>query len=251
MSEKPAELVGILAATAEEAGPLRERIHGEEIKDGPRRYLKGTLRGVAVVLAVTGEGKRNADLATRRLIQTVGPTHILGLGLAGALSPELSAGEVLISSEVMEEESILAWPDLRWADAVELGVDNDRGRLVTVDEILSTPAMKDEWWGRTMRDQPAACDMESACFARVASAFQLPYLIVRVISDTADETLPAFLEDCRAQDGSLERRQVMWKAFWRPSSWRMLWKLNSRLKQSARVLADVAEELVAAAGRGY
>lgn len=245
------ELVAILSATEEEMAPLRERVQGdEELRDGPRRYQRGRLRGTEVVLVVTGEGKRNADLVARRVVQLCWPTRILALGLAGALSPKLASGTLLISSEVMEGDQILAWPDLAWLDEAHLSVDYDLGRLVTVDEILTSPAMKDEWWGKTMRDQPAACDMESACWARVASAYQIPWLVVRAISDGADETLPWFLEDCRAQDGRIDRRQVFWKAFWRPRSWRMLWRLKGRLRRCSRLLADAAEQLVAAIGRG-
>lgn len=249
-AEPQGELVAVLAATEQEIAPLRERVKvAGEVADGPRRYQRGTLRGVPVVLAVTGEGKRNADLVTKRVVQLCAPTRILGLGLGGALSPKIRAEEILISSEVMEGGSVLAWPDLQWLDVADLPVEHDRGRLVTVDEILSTPAMKREWWGKTMRDQPAACDMESACFARVATAYQIPYLVVRAISDTAEETLPHFLEDCRTQDGRLDHRQVFWKAFWRPSSWSALYRLNGRLKRCARRLADVAEQLVAAVDR--
>lgn len=243
------ELVAILAATEEEMAPLRERVEGgEELRDGPRRYRRGRLRGTEVVLVVTGEGKRNADLVARRVVQQCWPTRMLAIGLAGALSPDLAPGTLLISSEVLEGDRTLAWPDLAWLDESELSVEYDLGRLVTVDEILSSPAMKDEWWGKTMRDQPAAGDMESACWARVAAAYQIPWLVVRAISDGADETLPHFLEDCRAQDGRIDRQQVFWKAFWRPRSWRMLWKLKGRLKRCAKLLADAAEQLVAAVG---
>lgn len=242
------ELVAILAATEEEMEPLRGRIEAaDQLPDGPRRYQRGKLHGVDVILVVTGEGKRNADLVARRVVQLCWPTRILALGLAGALSPELKAETLLISSEVMEGDRTLAWPDLAWVDAADLeGLDHDLGRLVTVDEILSSPEMKNEWWGHTMRDQPAAGDMESACWARVAAAYQIPYLVVRAISDTAEESLPAFLEDCRAQDGRIDRRQVFWKAVWRPASWNILWKLNGRLKRCARLLADAAVRLVAA-----
>ena len=94
------------------------------------------------------------------------------------------------------------------------------------------------------RDQPAAADMESACFARVAIAYNIPYLVARAISDDAAETLPDFLEDCRAQDGSIDRRQVMWKAFWRPRSWLQLFRLRGRIQRCALTLADFAEDLV-------
>jgi len=240
------ELVAIVAAMDDEVAPLRERLADiEEVKDGPRRYYVGMLRGVRVVVAATGDGKRNADLGVRRLIQKLEPTRVLALGIAGAISDDLAVGDLLISSEVMEGDRTLAWPDLQWLEDAEINVPYDLGRLVTVDEIISTPEGKKSLWGKTWRDQPAAADMESACFARVAIAYNLPYLVARAISDDVEEVLPDFLEDCRAQDGSLDRRQVMWKALWRPRSWLPLWRLQRRMRRSARTLADFAEALVA------
>jgi len=169
---------------------------------------------------------------------------VLALGIAGALSPSLPVGEMLVSSEVMEGDVVLSWPDLQWLDDANIQRPYDLGRLVTVDEILSTPEQKAEWWGRTVRDQPAAADMESACYARVAISYGLPYLICRYVSDSAAETLPGFLEDCRGQDGAIDTRQVFWKAFWRPSTWRTLWRLRRRLQVAAERLADFAEDLV-------
>lgn len=244
------ELVAIIAPMEEEIEVLRERVgKTEEIADGPRRYHRGRLQGVDVVLFVSGEGKRNADHGIRHLIQKVAPTRVLVVGLAGALSPKLAVGELLVSSEVMEGENVLAWPDLQWLEEADLPHAHDLGRMVTVDEILSTPEAKAEWWGRTIRDQPAAADMESACFARVAISYKLPYLIVRYISDGADESLPRFLEDCRAQDGRIDHRQVMWKAVWRPRTWPVLLRLRGRMKRGAKVLADTAEALVASLDR--
>jgi len=241
------ELIAIIAAMEDEMAPLRQRLVGEtEIADGPRRYYEGRLRGVSVVLAVTGEGKRNADVGIRRLIQKCNPTRVLAIGLGGSLSPKLRVGEILVSSEVMEGDQILGWPDLQWLEEAHVDIEYDLGRMVTVDEILSTPESKEEWWGRTARDQPAIADMESACFARVAIAYNVPYLVVRAVSDSSDEVLPHFLEDCRSQDGSIDRRQVMWKAFWRPKSWGILFKLRRRIEQLTVRLADFAEHLVAA-----
>ncbi|HJO02775.1 MAG TPA: hypothetical protein QGG47_02235 [Acidobacteriota bacterium] len=246
MAEDREELVAIVAAREDELAPLRERVLvSEEIKDGPRNYVVGKLRGVQVVLAVTGDGKRNADLGIRRLIQTCAPTRVLAVGLGGALSVDLAVGDLVVSSEVMEGEQTLACPDLQWLEEATLHLDYDLGRLVTVDEILATPSSKSEWWGRTWRDQPAAADMESACFARVAVAYNLPYLIARAISDAADEVLPDYLEDCRAQDGSIDKRQVFWKTVWRPRSWGSIVRLRSRMRKCAGTLADFAEGLVA------
>lgn len=241
------ELIAIVAAIEDEIAPLRKRVQSrEEIVDGPRRYCRGTLRGVPVVLSVTGEGKRNADVGIRRLIQKCAPTRVLVIGLAGALTPSLAVGQVVVSSEVMEGDRVLGWPDLQWFEEANIESDYDLGRMVTVDEILSTPEEKEKLWGRTMRDQPAVVDMESACFARVALAYNVPYLIVRAVSDTRDEVLPHYLEDCRSQDGSIDRGQVMWKALWRPRSWGILLRLRRRVETLTRVLADFAESLVAA-----
>ena len=105
MAEDREELVAIVAAREDELAPLRERVLvSEEIMDGPRNYVVGKLRGVQVVLAVTGDGKRNADLGIRRLIQTCAPTRVLAVGLGGALSVDLAVGDLVVSSEVMEGE---------------------------------------------------------------------------------------------------------------------------------------------------
>ena len=244
------ELVAIIAPMEAEIEVLRERVaQVEEIADGPRRYCRGRLQGVDVVLFVSGEGKRNADHGIRHLVQKLAPTRILVMGLAGGLSPKLEVGELLISSEVMEGENVLGWPDLQWLEEADLPHAFDLGRMVTVDEILSTPEAKSEWWGRTIRDQPAVADMESACYARVAISFKLPYLILRYVSDSASESLPRYLEDCRAQDGRIDQRQVVWKAFWRPRSWPVLLRLRGRMKRASIILADTAEALVAALDR--
>lgn len=244
MSESD-DLIAIVAANVDEIAPLRERLEGvEEVKDGPRRYYVGTLRGARVVVAATGDGKRNADLGVRRLIQKLEPSRVLAIGLAGAISDHLAVGDLLVSSEVMEGDQTLAWPDLQWLEESTIALEYELGRLVTVDEILSTPDAKRALWGKTWRDQPAAADMESACFARVAIAYNIPYLVARVISDDVNESLPDFLEDCRAQDGSIDKRQVRWKSFWRPKTWLPLFRLRRRAQRSAGVLADFAEDLV-------
>lgn len=244
MSDRP-ELIAIVAAMEDEIAPLRERlVDAEEIKHGPRRYQRGTLRGVPVVLTATGDGKRNADLGIRMLVQKMDPTRVLAIGLGGALSKDLRVGDLLVSSEVLEGENILGWPDLQWLEEAQISMEHDLGRMVTVDEILATPEEKRRWWSATWRDQPAVADMESACFARVAIAYGIPYLVARAISDTLEESLPEFLEDCRAQDGSIDKSQVMWKAFWRPKSWLQLARLRTRMRRCAVTLADFAEALV-------
>jgi nucleoside phosphorylase len=239
------ELVAIVAATEQEIAALRERVRDSEIvRNGPYRYQVGTVRGVNVAVASTGDGKRNADLGIRRLIQKLSPTRVLAIGHAGALSEDLAPGDLLVSSEVLEGQDTIAWPDLQWLEDADIPVPHELGRLVTVDEILVTADEKRRWWGHTWRDQPAAADMESACFARVAAAYRVPYLIVRFISASAAEMLPGFLEDCRAQDGSLDRRQVMWRALVRPKSWLPLLILRARIRRGSVSLADFAEALV-------
>lgn len=240
------ELVAVVAAMEDEVEPLRRRLRGvEEVRDGARRYSRALLRGVPVVVGVTGEGKRNADMVLRRMVQKCAPTRIVGVGFAGALSEGLTPMDLLVASEILEGDRLLQWPDLQWLREADLRIEHEEGRLVTVDEILSTREMKMQWWGKTERDQEAAADMESACWARVALSFRLPLLIARAITDSLEETLPPYLEDCRTQDGRLDRRQVFWKAFWRPATWPMLYKLRRRMPPCAERLADFVEAVVA------
>ena len=78
------------------------------------------------------------------------------------------------------------------------------GTLVTVDRPLVAAAEKAAWAAR-IGDGSAAVDMESAAWARAAAARGIPYIVVRAVSDAADEELPGYLSRCMDADGGIRR----------------------------------------------
>lgn len=246
MPEPPEAAIAVVAAMRQEIAPLRRRLRGAVSgRDGPLTWHRGELRGADVVLAATGEGRRRAADGIARVVARHAPARVLGIGLGGALSPELGVGDLLLASEVRDGEEAVAAPDHRWlARARELG-GWPAGRLVTVGEILATPAAKARWREAGRPDQLAVADLESASWARVAAAHRLPYLVARAVSDRADEALPSFLALCRRPDGAIDRRRVLAHAARRPASWGPLVRLWARTRRCARRLADLAEVLVA------
>jgi adenosylhomocysteine nucleosidase len=91
---------------------------------------------------------------------------------------------------------------------------------------------------------PSAVDLESAAYARVAASFGVGYLVLRAISDTADEGLPFDLNLCRDDEGRLDRGKVARQALLHPTSMPELWRLRGRVARSAVRLADLVETLL-------
>ena len=72
--------------------------------------------------------------------------------------------------------------------------------------------------GAAKAGSPAAVDMESAAWARACAEAGVPYLILRAISDTADEDLPGYLAGCMDAQGSIRRAGVASGALRHPGS---------------------------------
>jgi adenosylhomocysteine nucleosidase len=90
-----------------------------------------------------------------------------------------------------------------------------------------------------------AADMESAAWAREAAARGIPYLVVRAISDAADEDLPAFFTETVGTDGSIRRGEVARRALLEPSSWGTLLRMRRRLHDCSESLGAFLARMLA------
>ncbi|MCA1582154.1 MAG: hypothetical protein LC796_12355 [Acidobacteria bacterium] len=97
-------------------------------------------------------------------------------------------------------------------------------------------------------DRADAVDMESAGWARAAQAagHGAPYLLARIVSDSADEDLPDFLARSLAADGSLDRARIAREALLRPASIGKLLRLRRHARACARALAEFLDRFAAA-----
>ncbi|GGF85404.1 5'-methylthioadenosine/S-adenosylhomocysteine nucleosidase [Paenibacillus albidus] len=206
MSTNRSLRTGIIGAMDEEIKLLLEGMQEKEttIKAGIT-YSTGTVFGQPVVLCKSGVGKVNAAVTTQILIDSFGVTQVLFTGVAGALHPELNIGDIVISSRCMQHDM----------DATALGF--ARG-TIPYQEVSSFPAdpelilqaekacrelkqtyltgivlSGDQFIASSdtvalLRDQleGSCAEMEGAAVAQVCFMNNIPYLVIRSMSDKAD-----------------------------------------------------------------
>ena len=230
----------ILAPLAEEIRALRKRLTQIERVQVPglRRTWRGSVRGAPTVLAVTGDGERNARTGIRTALETFRPTRLLVIGVAGALTPELGVGDVIAGRRVLQPDGVPREPSPELlARAVEAGI--PAGSVLTTTRLASTPREKTRLAAQPGVSAPAVVDLESAVYAQAADAAGVPWLVLRAVSDTAAESLPAYLDRCRDEGGAVHRVRVVLGALVRPWSVPALLRLGRRVRLCSATLAEI------------
>ena len=230
-----------------EVAPLLERLQvTRRERDGECQMVAGSLFGTPVVLAWTGEGAKLAESGARALLARFAVERMLIVGVAGGLSPELGAGCLVLASRIVDPLGPAPQPDEAWL-ATGLGLGEARAATVlTSGRILCSSESKHLARTRLRDDAPAVVDLESAAYARVAGEHGLAFLVVRAVSDTADEELPFDLNRCIDESGRVSRSRVVRQALLQPAAMRSLWGLRRRVGDCARSLAGFTERLLAA-----
>jgi adenosylhomocysteine nucleosidase len=220
----------ILAAMPEELGPLRARLRAD-----PR-----------VALAVTGDGERNALAGAARAIAETGARSLLAVGVAGALSAELRAGDLLVARRVARERGGVHEADPRLVEAAARAARAWTGVVVSAARLADSAAEKRRLLHATGADGAAVADLESAAYAAAAEAAGIPWLVLRAVSDTADEALPALLNRCLDDGGAVRRARVLGALLTEPWTAPRLLQLRRRVHACAESLAEGAAALLSA-----
>lgn len=148
---------------------------------GLKREARAVGRRGVVAIAGGGDGARlEAELEAHAGKATV----VLSIGLGGALDPTLEVGDWVVGDHVVGHGDT----DAEWSQRLRVLCPAARsGGILGSDYILASVSEK----AMTHRGTRAlAIDMESHVAARVASRHGLPFAVLRVISDKADEDLP-------------------------------------------------------------
>ena len=141
--------------------------------------------GFSVVIAA-GDRDRTAALVATAAAQT---DWLVSFGIAGGLAPELDAGTVVVSGEVVSEECHWAVESqyMRRLSNFAHSIGAIRGPVLGATSILATRTEKKEAWATT---HALAVDLESEIVARTATALGIPFIVLRSIADTARRDLP-------------------------------------------------------------
>ncbi len=215
--------VGIMCATQKELDPLLARLENKrEEQRLLRSFVTGEYAGLTVTAVIGGVGKVNGAITAQSLIQNFGVEKIIFTGLAGGLDETIQIGDVVIGAEilhhdldmkVMENDQFPGMPtDFFRGDPELLALcqglgDNLRfGRIVT-GEAFITAKERD---GIIQRFHPQCVDMESAAVAQVCWFFQVPLLVIRALSDNADEEVGGVYSE-NSQWTSVSALQVVFR----------------------------------------
>ena len=208
----------------------------------------------ATLVKISGMGRDRATRAARELVDA-GAEALLSWGTAGALDPALTEGTVLLATEVMSHDersglethfgTALPWRK-RLKDALAVHGRTIEGTLLTAAALIATAESKARLFRRT---GAVAVDMESAAVAEVAAAAALPFMVIRVIVDTAQDTLPdALVQMIDAElRGERRRSRLVLPLLRAPAQWRQLARLVRQSRSAGRSLRSCARVALAAA----
>jgi adenosylhomocysteine nucleosidase len=230
----------ITTALPEELDALRRRSNDVRRRDG---VFEGLLGGRRVWLACTGSGPRRAARGLDRLLADGPFPLVVGAGVAGALTPQLASGDVVVGRWVRDQDGEAPASDETWlARALRLGA--RAAVAVTVDRIVTRPSERLALARDLPVDSVASVDMESAAWTRTAERRHTRCLILRAISDGSSEALPDYLSECLDAEGGLSRRRVASRALARPGSLRSLLRLRRQARAAAEGLSKFLERLL-------
>ncbi len=204
--------IGIIGAMEIELKSLKSKLSDStEKKIGTLIFTQGTLNGVKVVLVKSGVGKVNAALCTQRLILDFGVSAIINTGIAGAMAHGLKVLDFVVSTDALYHDmdatgfgyKITQIPQMDCSDfiadeklisAAKAAFDSlDElkthsllcGRIASGDQFISAKSVKEKI--RTDCN-PACVEMEGAAIAHAAYVNNIPFVIIRCMSDMADDT---------------------------------------------------------------
>lgn len=203
-------MIGIIGAMDEEVNAIIEKMTNVESKEkAGMTFNRGTLEGKEAVVVRSGIGKVNAGLCTQILVDDYKIDAVINTGIAGSLKNQIDIGDIVLSSDALYHdmdatgfgydfgvvprmESSVFKGDVRFinlakecCERVNPDINVHIGRVVSGDQFISDKAKKD--WINEHFDGYCT-EMEGAAIAHAATLNNIPFLIVRAISDKADNS---------------------------------------------------------------
>ena len=212
-----------------------------------RRELADLSREAHFGLALleTGEGIVNAERLLETWLERGRARAVLSIGFAGALSPSLKAGDVVVANEVRDSSATSDAKLLSAARQVQTLLPWIHfGLAVTSHEILWQAESKRALAASLAGDKISAVDMESTAIASVCGRRGLPFLVVRSITDLLDEDLPLDFNQFRNFDGRVDSKKVVKAALLKPGALGGLWKLRKRSQLCAERMGEFVRRLI-------
>jgi len=203
-------MIGIIGAMDEEVQQIVNAMEVEKVESkASMTFNMGKLSGKDVVIVRSGIGKVNAAVCTQILVDDFGVDYVINTGIAGSLKAEIDIADIVISDDVLHhdmdasgfgyalgqiprmetlsfkaDERLIALAKESCEHVIpEVGV--HIGRIVSGDQFISNKEVKNT----IVSNFSGFCtEMEGAAIAQAAYLNNVPFLIIRAISDKADDS---------------------------------------------------------------
>ncbi len=202
--------IGIIGAMELEVETLKKQMNvSRVVSKANMEFNEGTLDGADVVIVRSGIGKVNAALCVQILADVFNVTHIINTGVAGSLNAKLDIGDILISKTAVHHDVDATNFGYSLGEVPQLGIkefiaDENMiklaektcaevlpelhtlvGKVASGDQFIADKAVKEKIIENFAGD---CCEMEGASIAHGAYLNKIPFVILRAISDKADDS---------------------------------------------------------------
>ncbi len=200
--------IGIIGAMEVEVESLKSQMKVDNIvKKASMEFFEGSIGNTEVVVVKSGIAKVNAGICVQILVDIFNVTHVLNTGVAGSLDSRINIGDIVLSTDACYHDvdatvfgykkgevpqlGTLSFPgDKKLIEmaktaikkaAPDLGV--FEGRVCSGDQFISTSEVKE----KIIAELGGMCtEMEGAAIAQACYLNNIPFVIIRAISDKAD-----------------------------------------------------------------
>lgn len=203
-------MIGIIGAMEEEVAALKEAMEIEEtVEQASMTFCKGRLCGKEAVVVRSGIGKVNAGICAQILVDRFQADILINTGIAGSLDAKIDIGDMVISTDAVHHDmdaSIFGDPvgQVPRMDTLFFPADEEliqkalqanekanpdihtfTGRIASGDQFIASKEAKDKI---VENFHPMCVEMEGAGIAHTAYLNKVSYVIIRAISDKADNS---------------------------------------------------------------
>lgn len=224
------KFTALIFAMQEEQTGLREHLKEiETITIGKREFLKARFADQAIISALSGIGKVAASITATTILNSFPVSKMIMCGVAGGVHEALKQGDIVIASELLQHDmdasplfprfeiplsgktkisadekltsqlqraaiTYLKATNREESNQVKVGLIASGDQFISNQQVLNK--LKDDLPGLM------AVEMEGAAIAQVCEAFDLPFSVVRTISDSANDDasldFQSFIEETAA-----------------------------------------------------
>lgn len=202
-------MIAVVGALDAELNTFLDNLEGLQTEAAePFTFHRGKLFGHEILISKSGVGKVLAAMTTQQVISVYRPSHIIFTGIAGALNPSLNIGDLIVGKDYVQHDmdardlgfarGEIPYTGLRVVPAdqklVELAAaykgpsgNTLAGRILSGDQFITQSGKNShEHLAGELRGD--AIEMEGASVAVVCSLNKIPFVVLRTISDRANDS---------------------------------------------------------------